>query len=555
MRSLARAVFLLVLLAGAALHVTAQAPGRNQGTAVITGRVTIGDKGAANVTMALYQIDSFANRSAVTKGTTDAEGSYRLTGVPAGRYHVLAIAPAYVGPSETPFGATGKAVNVADGEIIEKIDFALVRGGVITGRVREADGAPVIGEQVQLTSAGQQGGVRGFNSNPFMYETDDRGVYRLYGIPPGKYTVSVGASLDGGDLRFGYGGYYSRTYHPDTTEAAKATVIEINEGTEVTNADITMGRKSRSFVATGRVVDESGKPVAGVQVGHGSLVNEGKDMGGMGWGSLSDSEGRFRLDGLLPGRYAVFVWTEGNTEGYTEALKFEVTDGNVSGLELVFRRGTSLSGVAVIEGTTDPKVLARLSQLTIAVGVQTTGISVPYIGSVKIAPDGSFRVMGLRPGKARVYLASYPPPPNLSLARVERDGLPQQEIEITPGAHVSGVRVVFEYGSGIIRGQVTIVNGPLPEGARLSVNVQRRGSDPGLGFMGHGVEVDARGRFVIEGLPTGEYEVSLSSSFHAPAPQVFPPTVKQTVSVTNGVASDVSLTLDLKAKRTEGSNE
>jgi protocatechuate 3,4-dioxygenase beta subunit len=558
MRSLARAAFILAALVTPTLRADAQAP-RAQGTAVITGRVTVGGRGAAGVTLALYRLEFGLDRSAITSGKTDAEGNYRLTNVPAGRFNVLALAPAYIGPSEGPFGL-GRVVNVAEGEAVEKLDFALVRGGVITGRVRDADGSPVIGERVQLNPSGQQVNQRGFfNVNPFMYETDDRGVYRLYGIAPGKYTVSVGEGGEEGGGRFGYAGrgYYQRTYYPDTGDASKATVIEIGEGTEVTNADITVGRKSRSFVATGRVVDESGKPVAGAQVGIGSLVNDGKDMGGIGWGSLTDTQGRFRLDGLLPGRYATFVWTEGNAEGYSEAVKFEVTDGDVSGLELVLRRGATLSGVAVIEGTTDPKVLARLSQLSIAVGVQADGLQVPNFGSVRIAPDGSFRATGLQPGKARVYMASYPTPANLVLSRVERDGVPTQEIEIAPGANVSGLRVVFEYGGGSIRGQVKIENGPLPDGARLSVNARRRGDEAGLGYMSHGTEVDARGRFVIEGLPAGEYELTLETYFQSapPSPSMFPPNVKQTVSVANDIASDVTLTLDLNARRTGGSNE
>jgi protocatechuate 3,4-dioxygenase beta subunit len=556
MRSLARAAFILAALLTPTLRADAQAP-RTQGTAVVTGRVTIGEKGAAGVTVALYHLELGPDRSAITSGKTDAEGNYRLTNVPAGRFNLLAVAPAYVGPGEGPFSA-GRVVNVAEGEAVEKIDFALVRGGVITGRVRDADGSPVIGERVQLNPVGQETSWRGFfTSNPFMYETDDRGVYRLYGVAPGKYTISVGESAGDGEVRFGAGGrgYYARTYYPDTGEASKATVIEINAGAEVTNADITVGRKSRSFVATGRVVDESGKPVAGTQVGLGSLVNDSKDMGSVGWGSLTDSDGRFHLDGLLPGRYATFVWNEGNSEGYSEAVKFEVTDADLSGLQIVLRRGATLSGVAVIEGTTDPKILARLSQLSVAVGVQANGLQVPSFGDVRVAPDGSWRATGLRPGKARVYSASYPPPLNLVLTRVERDGVPVQEIEITPGANVPGVRVVFEYAGGRIRGQVKIENGPLPAGTRLGVSARRRGDEPGFGYMSHGTLVDARGQFVIEGLPAGEYELTLEINLSAAPPPTLPPTVKQTVSVANDMASEVTLTLDLNARRTGGDNE
>ena len=556
MRSRARAAVPLVLLAAlVALQAAAQEAPRSQGAAVITGSVTIGGKPAQGVSVALYRLEGYYGHAPSSRATTDGEGNYRLTGLPAGRYNLMVLAPAYVGQSQGAFGGTGKVISVAEGDIIEKLDFTLLRGGVITGRVRQEDGSPAIGERVQLNAAGGQSDWRGFyTDNPFMYETDDRGVYRLYGIAPGKYTVSVGETTGEGSVRFGFGGqgYYQRTFHPDTTDPAKATVIEIGEGTEVTNADITVGRKARSFVATGRVVDESGKPVAGVQVGHGALVNEGKDMGGLGWGALSDSEGRFRLDGLLPGRYAAFVWAEGEAAGYSDAARFEITDGNVSGLELTFRRGASVSGVVVIEGTSDPSVLARLSQLSIAVGVEARGLAVPSYGNVKVAPDGTFRATGLRPGRARLYSAAYPPPPNLTLARVERDGVPLRDIEIAPGANISGLRVVFEYGSGRIRGLVTIVNGPLPDGVRLSVAARRRGDAPGTGYLGQGTEVDARGRFLIDSLPPGEYDLSAQAYFTSAQPPRQFPVVTQTATVSNGLTSDVNLTMDLNAKPAGG---
>jgi hypothetical protein len=292
--------------------------------------------------------------------------------------------------------------------------------------------------------------------------------------------------------------------------------------------------------------------VVGVQVGHGALVNDGQEMGPTGWGTLSDAEGRFRMDGLLPGHYAAFVWTEGNAAGYSDPVKFDVTDDDVHGLTVTYRRGATLSGVAVIEGTSDPAVLARLRQLSIAVHVQSSGPGVPSYGGVKLAPDGTFHLTGLRPGKAMLYLASYPPPPDLTLSRIERDGVPQREIEVAPGANVTGLRVVLEFSSGRIRGTVTIVNGPLPNGVRLSVSARRRGDSEANMFSGHGVEVDARGRFVIENLPAGEYVLSVQPYYYVAAqPRQFP-VVTQPVTVNNGVTAEVSLTLDLNANPAGG---
>lgn len=553
MRFLSRAAF-LALIWGAMLSVIhAQTAAQKQATGIITGRITVGDKAAPNVGVVLFPANRMESRGAITRGTTDYEGRYRLSSVPAGRYNVVAVAPAFVGPHEGMYGDPGKTITISEGETVEKIDFALKRGGVITGRVTDAEGAPVIGERVQLSQQGQSGARNFSNFNPFMFETDDRGVYRIYGLAPGRYTISIGDSGQDGSIRFGFGGrgYYTRTFHPGVTEEAKATVIEIAEGSEASNVDIPLGSKSKSFVATGRVVDENGKPAVGLRVGTGSLLKEGNRMGGFGYGAVSDTNGGFRLDGLVPGRYAAFVWSDGEIDSYSEAVTFEITDGNISGLELKLRRGSSLSGVVVIEGTTDRTALAKLSQLSLAANVETEGVTAPSFANAKIAPDGTFRIMGLHPGKARLHLATYPPIPGFTLARVEREGVAQRDIEIAPGAQVAGLRVVIEYGTGRVRGAIKVENGTLPEGARMMVTARRRGEST-MGMGNRGGQVDSRGRFLIEGISTGEYELTLQA-YVLGAQRRFAP-VKQNVTVTDGVEAEVNFTLDLNAKEPEGGN-
>lgn len=554
MRFLRRPAFLALLL-GAIFSGTLAQTSQKQSTGVITGRVTYGEKAAANVGVVLLPAERTMRRGALMKVTTDYEGRYRMANVPAGRFNVLAIAPAYVGQNEGAFGEQGKAVTIAEGETVEKIDFSLVKGGVITGRVTTGDGVPVIGERVHLYQVDQRGqrSERSYSeSNPFMFETDDRGIYRLYGLMPGRYTISIGDAAEEGSVRFGYGGrgYYTRTFHPGVTEEAKATVIEIAEGSEATNVDITLGGKSKSFTASGRVVDENGKPVVGARIGNGAVTKEANGIGEFGWGTLSDSNGAFRIDGLLPGRYAAFVWNEGGElDGYSDAVQFEINEGNVSGLELKLHRGASISGVAVIEGTTDRAALAKLSQLSLGASGEADGLAPPVYANVKIAPDGSFRITGLRPGKLRMYLATYPPLPGFSLARIEREGVAQREIEVTAGAQVTGVRVVIEYGTGSVRGLVKIENGPLPEGMRMYVTARRRGDTTGP--QRYGAQVDSRGRFLLEGMSSGEYELTLQTfSPDVPQPRIVPN--KQTVTVTNGVESETTFTLDLKARQPEG---
>src|SRR6185369_8054343 len=172
------------------------------------------------------------------------------------------------------------------GETVEGIDIGLVRGGVITGRVTDASGQPLIQEGVRLTALDESGkklrGNMTYVNLPygFMMTTDDRGVYRLFGVPPGRYIVSAGV-----DIRHGYTGagnvpsYYPITYHPDVADDSRATVIEVTSGGEATGVDIVLGRSAKTYSATGRIIDaETGRPVPGLDFGYGTLQPNGTNF-------------------------------------------------------------------------------------------------------------------------------------------------------------------------------------------------------------------------------------------------------------------------------------
>src|SRR5437667_6971640 len=157
-----------------------------------------------------------------------------MVGVPAGSYLLQAFAPALVAASDNAYGRQGKAINLIEGEAAEGADIALRTGGVITGRVTDAEGQPLIQENVRLLLNPEQG--RKFPiylPYGFMFSTDDRGVYRLFGVPPGRYIVCVGVDTSAPNARINAGNtYYPLTYHPDVTEEGKATVIEVASATE-----------------------------------------------------------------------------------------------------------------------------------------------------------------------------------------------------------------------------------------------------------------------------------------------------------------------------------
>lgn len=560
MNAAARALFIiaLLLLASAA---AAPAQSTSKGTGSITGRVTGGDgRGVQGIALALMPDDYTPDRKPAARATTDADGRYRLTNVPAGRFHLVTLAPAFT-------NSGGKAINITAGETIENVDLTLVRGSVITGRVTDAaTDKPVIAEDVFITPADENIHTRGYFSR---YETDDRGIYRVFGLPSGRYLVSVGQAKDSGMISFGIvGPRHTRTFYPGVTDEAQAKIVEVSPGSEATGIDIALAAPAKTYEASGRMLDaETGKPVSDLGYGYGALNGDMKHVGNYGWdGSVTDANGEFRITNLLPGHYAAFAISRGQVNNYSDAVPFEITDGNVSGLVVKVHRGSSISGVVILEGTTDRSPLAKLTQskglnAQITPNEKSSELQAPANSAVGINPDGSFSITGLHPGKAHLMLGGYPPPKGFTLLRVEREGVDLRDgIEIKAGDQVSGIRVHIGYGTSTVHGQIEVRDGgqpaALPVGARLTVSVRKIGA-PASPWGERPVEVDGRGRFILDGLIGGEYELRLRGWVIGGAPGAPPttylPTLTQTINVNDTGETTVTLIYDLGSKPQETS--
>src|SRR5215207_990283 len=360
MSKLIRTIILLSALGYAASPARAQETVRARGH--VAGRVTDAGKAAAGLQVLLL----LNGQTPVAKATTDGEGRYRIANVPPARYGVLPLAPAYVAETESGQAAAGVTVNVGAGEAVEGVDFSLTRGGVITGQVTDAEGEPVVAERVTLFFVDESGRPAPAVRNPAMFETDDRGVYRLFGLPAGRYKVSVGQGSTAVVRAGGRRVVYARTFYPGETDEARAEIIELRSGGEAKGIDIRVGQPVQTFSASGRVVDaQTGRPISGAAFSYAPLSADPRQKTAVGRGLRSGADGEFRIDGLLPGRYVVFSNSEGLGEMYAEPSAFNVTGEDVTGLEVKLRRGVSVSGAFVVEGSNSPGILSRLSQVPV----------------------------------------------------------------------------------------------------------------------------------------------------------------------------------------------
>jgi hypothetical protein len=153
---MSRVVVILVAGCFSALSaptISAQTPARDKpepaGTAVIRGRIVDAASGDP-VRKARVRA---SNPTVLPNGraaTTDATGRYELKTLPAGQYTVSAGKPNYVAISygETRPFDSGKLIDVAEGQTVDRIDLKLSRAGVITGRITDEFGEPMAGVQV-----------------------------------------------------------------------------------------------------------------------------------------------------------------------------------------------------------------------------------------------------------------------------------------------------------------------------------------------------------------------------------------------------------------------
>lgn len=505
----------------------------------ISGKVTIKGQGAPGVIVTVRQNDrsSGGREYSGPKGLSDNDGNYRIVNVPPGNYRILTAAKAFV----TPEGAEREKVLIVNkGDTIEHVDFALVRGAVITGKVIDAEGRPIVEEWVSVYTLSDNRPV--WSLSPSM--TDDRGVYRIYGLPPGRYRVGAGR---GEDSFSGGPRPYRRTYHPSVSDPAQATVVEVEEGSEAKDVDIMFTRTVSTYTARGRIVDgETGQPLANIN--YGITRHEERGSSSRSGGYVTNSRGEFKFENLSPGKYSIPVSNSSDNDLRFEETPFEIVDHDVNDLVIKATKGGSISGVVVFEGL-DDKTREQIGRSWISASIDPiSGQSGGSNGEVR--EDGSFHLRGVAGGTATFNL--FANGTNVRVDRVERDGVIQPRgLVIKDREHIKGVRVVVLYGNASLRGKIEVENGTLPADGHFYVWARLLGTDPSMRFSGSNTrpQIDARGQFVIEGLTAGTYEIEagvsvMSSKLRYAAKS-------QQVVVTAGASNTVNISVDLTSTPTK----
>ena len=299
---------------------------------------------------------------------TDEDGRFVLDKVEPGSYRLdvqkNGFAPAgEAGRGQTTEVVAGKTTTVA---------LALQKGGVIAGKVLDAQGEPL--SDVRMMAMRRMDRPAGMPSPAAgglflvpapingQQQTNDLGEYRLAGLAPGEYYI---AAMPNGGMAFGGPGTVSTptgkanmtTYYPGTNDQNTAQPIKVVAGETIYNIVFSM-QSAPGFRVSGRVVDENGAPVSGAMV----MLMPARPMGFMGGPNhaTSGEDGRFTFNDVPAASYranASIPIQVGNGPGATVAS----SGAAVSGTAVTMSGGGFASWRSVgsgrgAAGSTDPSV-------------------------------------------------------------------------------------------------------------------------------------------------------------------------------------------------------
>lgn len=488
---------------------------------------------------------------------TDAEGRFSFRNVASGTYRVLAVRNGYASQEygQQRAGGPGTELRVSGNESIKSIDFRLVPAGTITGRVISTLGEPLANVRVELLRPTyDENGKRRFRAVA-SDQTDDRGEYRLFWIPAGRYflratpTPSIGEQLNlrNGMVGIGFDAVagvaeaissaqtlaldmftsnqsivnpgYIPTYYPATVDASAAGSVELRSGDEIGSIDIRVEIKASIVPARvrGRVLDiTTGRQPRNVSV---MLINRNGE--GIQRSATYDSAtGEFEIPGVEPGSYmlaamgnmmAVFAAMAATEDGKPPAnlpipdiaqMPLEVT-GDMDGIVLKIAPPISIPGQVITSGLKAPEAGAAPAQIQVFLTPDAGDESFPGGSFVPapVGPDGRF-VVRASPGRYRILVVGLPQSSYLKAARLGAADVLDATVNVTDTMSET-LYLEVSADSGEIDGLILDKDRRAARLAQVVLIPEKRARRDLYRTAMSGED----GRFKMEGIPPGNYRL------------------------------------------------
>ncbi|HSE22536.1 MAG TPA: carboxypeptidase-like regulatory domain-containing protein [Pyrinomonadaceae bacterium] len=481
----------------------------------ITGQV-VGERGQPlpGASISIQPINGLQQRIA----TSDTSGNFKVTNLDPRLYRVSVSLPGYTidQPSRTepPVYRIG-----------ENVRFQMIRGGVITGKITNAAGEPVIlipVRALRIRNPDGRGVVDSYSYGAVKF-TDDRGVYRIYGLVPGTYVVLAGLVSRNTSEVTPYDNQ-TPTYAPSSTRDTAAEVT-VHSGEEK-EVDIRY-RGELGHRVSGKVRSET----FGTGV---FLTPRDNEMGLFMMAYQPPGVSVFAITGVPDGEYKITAFQslaqDPNTLNLalSETLAVSVKGADVTGIELTPKPLGRVSGQIVMVASAASECQGKRKPVFNEMALETKRnilkdetdvIPFPRSSWSTATPNksGNFELKNLRSGQyffspsffARYwYLQSVTLPSAVSNARSATSSKTEpirDWIAIKFGDRISGLTLTLAEGAGSVRGKVkgdTETKIP-PDLYVYLVPAEREKADDIFRYSGSKVESD--GSFALNNLAPGRY--------------------------------------------------
>ncbi len=510
---------------------------------VISGRVV--DSSGQPLTSAIAYATAIGSRVPPRGAVMDADGAFKLEGLEAGVYSVWAAAPGFV--TESPFvapDAPRRYFRPGD-----SVTISLVKGGVITGTVTTFTGQPVVAVVVRALRVRDAEGqpVEGV-TQPRERQTDDRGIYRIYGLPPGAYVVSAGGP---GQFYSGIPGPYDvdvATYAPSSTRDT-ALEIGVRSGEEALGVNIQYRGEAGHAISgavTGGLQNQPAMQAA--FYGASVVLTAVQSRTTLMFASASSYSGyTFEFYGIPDGEYELTAQRSLPSGEATaaEPRRINVRGADVTGIALALVPLSSIVGQVIVEShpelncakrratalretlitaRRDPKPETKSAENPKEkIGANPENklpISLSNTSAEALPGEkGEFTLRGLRSGSYRVeshlpgsgwFVRSImigSPPPNATATRRPDSNIPRDGIILKSGERVSGLTVTITEGAARFRGRLTVAEGQtLPTNLRVYlIPAEKESAENVLSFFE--ARADTDGSFAVANIAPGRYRI------------------------------------------------